>query len=142
MGKRSFDYAIALVEYMKLHAQARGSLRVGIPSTLAREAESRTEDPARLPVNSGFSGARIRKRDGGLVDIRTVAEDLKLPHAYLEKVAQGLKKGGILEGRRGAGGGYCLSNQSANVSVDTLINFYEPRYNFCPVLREVKKNNS
>lgn len=97
MGKQSFDYAMALVGY-------------------------------------------IRKRDGVLVDIRTAAEELKLPPAYLEKVAQGLKKGGILEGRRGAGGGYRLAGQSANVSVDTLMNFYEPRYNFCPVLREVKKS--
>lgn len=95
MSKRSFDYAIALIEYLK-------------------------------------------KQSGGLVDIRTVAEELKLPRAYLEKVAQGLKKGGFLEGRKGAGGGYRLKSQSTNISVDTLINFYEPRYNFCPVLRKIK----
>lgn len=92
MNKRSFDYAIALVEY-------------------------------------------IRKREGGLVDIRTAAEELKLPYAYLEKVAQGLKRGGILDGRRGAGGGYRLIEGQQSVSIETLISFYST-YSFCPLLRK------
>ena len=96
MSKRSFDYAISLVEY-------------------------------------------IKKQDRGFTDIRKAANNLKLPRAYLEKVAQGLKRGGILDGRRGAGGGYCLSARSADISIETLINFYESRYSFCPVLR-IKKN--
>ena len=95
MSKQSFDYAIALVEY-------------------------------------------IKKQDGEFADIRGAAKKLKLPRAYLEKVAQKLKNGGILESQRGAGGGYRLSARSANISVDTLINFYEPRYAFCPLLRRVK----
>jgi DNA-binding IscR family transcriptional regulator len=82
----------------------------------------------------------IRKRNGAFVDVGTAGAELKLPPAYLEKVAQGLKKGGILEGRRGAGGGYRLANKSVNISVETLINFYEPRYNFCPVLRGINKS--
>lgn len=70
--------------------------------------------------------------------IHTAAEELKLPRAYLEKVAQGLKRGGILDGRRGIGGGYCLSAKSANISIDSLINFYST-YSFCPLLR-IKKH--
>lgn len=93
MGKKRFDYALMLFEYLK-------------------------------------------RNEGVFTNIRVAAKELDLPHAYLEKVAQGLKKGGILEGRRGAGGGYRLAGKSENVSVETLINFYEPIRSFCPLLRK------
>ncbi len=81
----------------------------------------------------------LKKRSGEFIGVKTVAKEFRLPEAYLEKVAQELKRAGWLEGRRGAGGGYRLLKDPAAVSVENLINFYEPVYSFCPLLRELKK---
>lgn len=78
------------------------------------------------------------KRDE-FVDLGGAAKECKLPRAYLEKVAQELKKAGWLEARKGAGGGYRLAKDSADVSVETLMRFYAPVYFFCPLLRELKR---
>ena len=82
----------------------------------------------------------LKKSRGGFMNIKTVAEEFKLPAAYLEKVAQELKRAGWLEGRRGFGGGYRLAKDPSAVSVESLISFYEPIYSFCPVLRDLKKS--
>lgn len=97
MGKKRFDYALILLEYLK-------------------------QNPEKF------------------IDTSTVADKFGLPQAYLEKVAQELKRAGWLEGRRGAGGGYRLLKDPASVSVESLISFYEPIYSFCPLLRELKKS--
>lgn len=95
MGKKRFDYALMLFEYLK-------------------------------------------RNEGVFTNICEAAKELDLPYSYLEKVAQGLKKGGLLEGRRGAGGGYRLIGKPKSISIDTLINFYDSTYSFCPVLRKIK----
>jgi len=81
----------------------------------------------------------VKRKNGEFVDVRTAAEELNIPHAYLEKVVQELKRAGWLEGRRGAGGGYRLAKKAANASVASLLGFYESIKSFCPVLRELKK---
>ena len=81
----------------------------------------------------------LKKHEGKFVEVRGVAEEFNLPRAYLEKVAQELKRAGWLEGRRGMGGGYRLAKDPQTVSVDALINFYEPVYSFCPLLRDLKQ---
>ena len=78
---------------------------------------------------------------GDFVDVGIVAQKFQLPKSYLEKVAQELKRGGWLESRRGAGGGYRLKKNPAVVSVGALINFYEPIRSFCPLLRSVKEKS-
>ena len=87
MGRKRFDYALILLEYLK-------------------------------------------QKKGGFVDVRSVAKESNLPGAYLEKVAQELKRAGWLESRKGAGGGYRLVKDPASVSVETLIRFYAPVYSF------------
>ena len=82
---------------------------------------------------------RLKKGDGKFMEIRRIAEEFGLPRAYLEKVAQELKRAGWLEARRGAGGGYRLAKDPGTVSIEALINFYEPVYSFCPLLRTLKK---
>ncbi|MFY9462240.1 MAG: Rrf2 family transcriptional regulator [Candidatus Sungiibacteriota bacterium] len=81
----------------------------------------------------------LKQKNGEFADIRTIAEEYQLPRAYLEKVAQELKRGGWLESRKGSGGGYRLKKNPAAVSVDALINFYEPIRSFCPLLRTLKR---
>lgn len=80
----------------------------------------------------------LKRKKGEFIDIKRISAELKLPPAYMEKVAQGLKKDGWLEARKGAGGGYSLAKDPQAVSVESLINFYAI-YPFCPVLRELKK---
>jgi len=81
----------------------------------------------------------LKKKGGDFADVRMVAGELHIPPAYLEKVAQELKRAGWLESRRGFGGGYRLAKDPRAASVENLINFYEPMYMFCPLLRTVKR---
>lgn len=78
----------------------------------------------------------LREHPGEFIDVKTIAKNFRLPPAYLEKVAQEFKRAGWLESRKGAGGGYRLTKDSRTVSIKSLINFYEPMYLFCPVLRQ------
>lgn len=81
----------------------------------------------------------LKKQRGGFTDVKKVAVERRMPAAYLEKVAQELKRAGWLEAKRGAGGGYRLLEERARVSVTDLISFYEPMYSFCPALRKEPK---
>lgn len=79
----------------------------------------------------------LKKNEGIFSNIRTIAEQLNLPYAYLEKVAQELKRLGLIEAKKGLGGGYRLNKNKA-VSISTLMNLYNPMRSFCPVLRKIK----
>ena len=81
----------------------------------------------------------LKERGGTFVGIGNVAQASGLPRAYLEKVAQELKHVGWLEARKGPGGGYRIKGEGVPVSVEALINFYNPINEFCPVLRTLKK---
>ena len=81
----------------------------------------------------------LKERGGVFVDIGKVAEASGLPQAYLEKVAQGLRVAGWLESRKGSSGGYRLVSDREDVSVEAIINFYNPVREFCPLLRAMKK---
>ena len=81
----------------------------------------------------------LKEVNGAFVDIRKVADASGLPRSYLEKVAQELKSAGWLESKKGSGGGYRLLKNPENVSVEALIDFYQPVNDFCPVLRTLKK---
>lgn len=97
-----------------------------------------------MPMRKRFDYAvtligHLKEQGGAFVDITKAAEASGLPKAYLEKVAQELKRAGWLEARKGLGGGYRLKGDGAPVSVEALINFYNPIYELCPVLRALKK---
>lgn len=86
-----------------------------------------------------FLLGRLKDQGGSFVDIGKVAGESGLPKAYLEKVAQELKRAGWLESRKGPRGGYRLAKDPKSASVEALIRFYDPIQDFCPVLREMKK---
>lgn len=81
----------------------------------------------------------LKEHGGNFAAIGAIAKTCDLPAAYLEKVAQELRRAGWLEARKGLGGGYRLKEDGAPVSVEELINFYSPIHEFCPVLRTFKK---
>lgn len=74
----------------------------------------------------------LRQSPGRFIEVRTIAEKHGLPKAYLEKIAQEFKCAGLLESRRGRGGGYRLKNPQA-VSAETIFNFLLRPYDFCPL---------
>lgn len=77
----------------------------------------------------------LRRNWGDFCDIGAIAKEYGFPSAYLEKVAQELKRAGFLEARRGFGGGYRLTEEARTLTVQDLINFYAGAKAFCPIIR-------
>jgi len=57
----------------------------------------------------------------GPVALKAVAEKEQLPLAYLERIASLLRKAGIVEATRGAHGGYQLTRDPAQITMDTAV---------------------
>ena len=76
---------------------------------------------------------RLKAAGGAYLDAKSVAKEHNMPEAYMEKVAQELRRAGWLEARRGIGGGYKLVKKDLKIS--ELINFFERPYNICPITR-------
>lgn len=81
----------------------------------------------------------LKERGGDFATARAVAKTCGLPAAYLEKVAQDMKHAGWIEARKGPGGGYRINGAGRAVSFASLVSFYSPFREFCPVLRARKK---
>ncbi|KKT56922.1 MAG: hypothetical protein UW81_C0003G0026 [Candidatus Giovannonibacteria bacterium GW2011_GWC2_44_9] len=76
---------------------------------------------------------RLKLAEDGYLNAKSVAKKHGLPEAYMEKVAQELRRAGWLEARRGIGGGYKLIKK--DFEIFELINFFERPYNICPITR-------
>jgi len=61
----------------------------------------------------------------GFVSSETVAGAEGIPAAFLEGILADLRRGGIVESRRGAGGGYRLARDPEDVSVADVIRAVE-----------------
>jgi len=81
---------------------------------------------------------RLKRAKELFVDVSVVAHESLLPYAFLEKVAQELKRKGLLESKRGAGGGYRLAKTHRKVSTGEIINLFYRPYEVCPLLRNKK----
>jgi Rrf2 family transcriptional regulator, cysteine metabolism repressor len=55
------------------------------------------------------------------VSLKAIAEAEQLPLAYLERIVALLKKAGLVEATRGAHGGYRLTRQPAEISMDEVV---------------------
>ncbi len=62
----------------------------------------------------------IRKSDKP-VGAEQLAIELNIPKSFLAKILQSLAKADILESRRGAAGGFILSKQISEISVNSVI---------------------
>ena len=60
-------------------------------------------------------------------DLRTLARQMKAPEAFLGKVLQRLKRAGLVEGTRGAHGGYRLARDAAEMTVRDVVEAVEGR---------------
>ena len=60
-------------------------------------------------------------------DLRTLASQMGAPTAFLGKVLQRLKRAGLLEGVRGAHGGYDLAKPAGKITVRDVVEAMEGR---------------
>lgn len=81
---------------------------------------------------------RLKLAGNVFVDMNAVAHETRLPYAFLEKVAHELKQKGLLESKRGAGGGYRLVKLHRKVAAGEIINLFYRPYEVCPLLRNKK----
>ncbi len=64
-----------------------------------------------------------------------LADSTQVPRAYLSKVLQGLRRAGIVNSRRGIGGGICLAKPADQITILAVVNAVEPlrRIATCPL---------
>ena len=66
-----------------------------------------------------------RHHGAGSVSLHTVAESEQLPEAYLEQLVAVLRKAGLVNGKRGAGGGYTLAREPADITAGDVVRALE-----------------
>src|SRR5580700_7205964 len=62
---------------------------------------------------------------GELVKIADIAGRQKIPQKFLELILASLKKGGFVESRRGAEGGYKLARPADQITVGQVLKYVE-----------------
>lgn len=77
----------------------------------------------------------LAMRPNVLVSTNVLARETKVPSNYLSKVLQTLANVGLIEGRRGVGGGYKLSRDPKDTTLLQVINAVSPveRITSCPL---------
>ncbi len=58
---------------------------------------------------------------GQPITLLTISERQKISLSYLEQIFSRLRKAGLVESVKGPGGGYVLSKDTANITIDTII---------------------
>jgi len=61
----------------------------------------------------------------GSVSLHEVAERESLPEAYLEQLVAVLRRAGLVNGKRGAGGGYTLARAPASITAGEVVRALE-----------------
>ncbi|QDU61180.1 HTH-type transcriptional repressor NsrR [Planctomycetes bacterium Pan216] len=64
-----------------------------------------------------------------------IAKTTRVPRAYLSKVVQSLRRGGVVRSQRGSGGGVTLIKSPEELTILDVVNAVEPiqRINECPL---------
>ncbi len=73
--------------------------------------------------------------EGAPLGNAALSETTKIPASYLSKVLQGLVRAGIVESRRGVGGGFKLAKDPEQLTLLDVVNAVEPipRIKGCPL---------
>jgi Rrf2 family transcriptional regulator, cysteine metabolism repressor len=61
----------------------------------------------------------------GTVSLHAVAAREDLPEAYLEQLVAALRKAGLVNGKRGAGGGYVLAREPREITAGDVVRALE-----------------
>lgn len=75
------------------------------------------------------------------ISIRTIAKKYELSFSFLQKVAHFLKKAGIITAHRGKEGGYVLSKNPKEISLQHIIETLEGPIVFAQCLRDEDEEN-
>ena len=77
----------------------------------------------------------IAQSSGDAVVTPTIAEFTKVPPGYLPKVLQTLRKAGLVNSKRGLGGGFTLARPAEDVTVLEVVSAVDPikRIHSCPL---------
>lgn len=62
------------------------------------------------------------KDKGRYLSLKEISKENNLPYAYLERVAQKLKRADLIESRKGADGGYRLAKTPSKISILDAVN--------------------
>ncbi len=66
-----------------------------------------------------------QKYDSSFLSTKKIAGKYDLPQPFLEKIMRELKDAGLVEVKRGRGGGYELSKQPEDISIESVISVLE-----------------
>ncbi|MFW6049239.1 MAG: RrF2 family transcriptional regulator [Candidatus Bipolaricaulota bacterium] len=66
-----------------------------------------------------------QKFDSSFLSTKRIANKYDLPQPFLEKIMRELKDAGLVEVKRGRGGGYELSKQPEEISIESVISVLE-----------------
>ena len=66
-----------------------------------------------------------RRYGEGAVSLHAVAERESLPEAYLEQLVASQRKAGLVQGKRGAGGGYTLARHPSEITAGDVVRALE-----------------
>lgn len=72
----------------------------------------------------------------GPVRIRTIARRQGISEKYLEKIVRLLRKGGLVDGLRGPGGGYALAFPPDKITLADILEAVQGKVELCPCLDE------
>lgn len=92
---------------------------LGIAPNAAFHVSTRGEYGMRLMVDLA------RHWGQGAVSLHEVATREQLPEAYLEQLVASLRKAGLVQGKRGAGGGYTLSRDPDAITAGDIVRALE-----------------
>lgn len=65
--------------------------------------------------------AQDSKSNGGVVQIREIAERQHIPAKFLEQILLTMKNAGLLHSRMGVGGGYYLAKPASEISLGQIV---------------------
>lgn len=76
----------------------------------------------------------------GTVSVQSIAQRQQISESYLEQLIRSLKKAGLVESVRGAGGGYHLAKPASEISVGDILRALEGDIDAvsCPALKGVE----
>src|SRR5438552_5672115 len=92
---------------------------LGIAPQAAFHVSTRGEYGMRLMVDLA------RHWGEGTVSLHAVATREQLPEAYLEQLVASLRKAGLVNGKRGAGGGYTLARDPKAITAGDIVRALE-----------------
>jgi Rrf2 family cysteine metabolism transcriptional repressor len=67
----------------------------------------------------------LAKSDGAYSSLQDISAARKLSQGYLEQIVRPLREAGLVEGKRGFGGGYALARSASEITVGEIVRTVE-----------------